>query len=152
MHLITLDPGHFHAALVQKFMLPGVSPDVRVFAPAGDDVAQHLKRIEGFNTRAENPTHWNEIVTPGPDYLERALESLPFMVKSSLEIARVAAAPSVMVISGNNARKTEYITKSIEAGFNVLADKPMVIRPGDYPQLEADFAKAKKRARCCTTS
>ena len=126
-------------------MLPGVSPDVRVFAPAGDDVAQHLKRIEGFNARAENPTHWNEIVDTGPDYLERALESRPFMVKSSLETARVAAAPSVMVISGNNARKTEYITKSIEAGFNVLADKPMVIRPADYPQLEADFAKAKEK-------
>jgi hypothetical protein len=145
VYLITLDPGHFHAALVQKFMLPRVSPDVRVFAPAGDDVAQHLKRIQGFNARAENPTQWNEIVTTGPDYLERALESRPFTVKSSLETARVAAVPSVMVISGNNARKTEYITKSIEAGFHVLADKPMVIRPGDYPQLEADFAKAKEK-------
>ncbi len=51
VYLITLDPGHFHAALVQKFMLPDVSPDVRVFAPAGDDVAQHLKRIEA-STRA----------------------------------------------------------------------------------------------------
>ena len=81
----------------------------------------------------------------GPDYFERALESRPFMVKSNQEFARVAAAPSVMVISGNNARKTEYITKSIDAGFNVLADKPMVIRPGDYPQLEADFAKAKEK-------
>ena len=57
----------------------------------------------------------------------------------------MVAAPSVMVISGNNARKTEYITKSIDAGFNVLADKPMVIRPADYPQLEADFAKAKEK-------
>ena len=99
VYLFTLDPGHFHAALVQKFMLKRVSPDVRVFAPAGDDVAQHLKRIEGFNTRAENPTHWNEIVVTGPDYFERALESRPVMVKSSEEIARVAGAPSVMVIS-----------------------------------------------------
>ena len=66
VYLITLDPGHFHAALVQKFMLPGVSPDVRVFAPAGDDVDQHLKRIEAFNARADNPTHWNEIVVTGP--------------------------------------------------------------------------------------
>jgi len=145
VYLITLDPGHFHAALVQKFMLPRVSPDVRVFAPAGDDVAQHLRRIQGFNGRTENPTQWNEIVTTGPDYLERALESRPFMVKSALENARLAAAPTVMVISGNNARKTEYITKSIEAGFHVLADKPMVIRPSDYAQLEADFAKAKEK-------
>jgi len=145
VHLITLDPGHFHAALVQKFMLPGVSPDVHVFAPAGDDVAQHLKRIEGFNARAENPTHWNEIVTTGPDYLERSLETRHVAVKSGGVTARLAAAPSVMVISGNNTRKTEYITKSIDAGFNVLADKPMVIKPENYAQLEADFAKAKKK-------
>ncbi len=81
----------------------------------------------------------------GPDYLERALESQPFMVRSGQEFVHVVAAPSVMVISGNNARKTEYITKSIEAGFNVLADKPMVITPADFPQLEADFAKAKEK-------
>jgi len=145
VYLITLDPGHFHAALVQKFMLPHVSPDVRVFAPAGEDVDQHLKRIAGFNARADNPTHWNEIVVTGPDYLERALESKPFMVRSGQEFVHVVAAPSVMVISGNNARKTEYITKSIEAGFNVLADKPMVIRPADFPKLKADFAKAKEK-------
>ena len=145
VYLITLDPGHFHAALVQKFMLPGVSADVRVFAPAGEDVQQHLKRISGFNSRADNPTTWNEIIFTGPDYLERALQSRPYKVKSSEVKARIVAAPSVMVISGNNARKTEYITKSIEAGFNVLADKPMVIRPEDYPKLVADFAKAKEK-------
>jgi len=145
VYLITLDPGHFHAALVQKFMLPRVSPDVRVFAPAGDDLDQHLKRIEAFNARTDNPTHWNEIVVTGPDYLERALESRPFSIRSGQEIVHVVAEPSVMVISGNNARKTEYITKSIEAGFNVLADKPMVIRPADYPKLQADFAKAKEK-------
>ena len=56
VYLITLDPGHFHAALVQKFMLPRVSPDVRVFAPAGDDVAQHLKRDPGLQ-RAYRKSH-----------------------------------------------------------------------------------------------
>jgi predicted dehydrogenase len=131
VQLITLDPGHFHAALVQKFMLPGVSPNVLVFAPPGDDVAQHLKRVDGFNARAENPTTWREQIYTGPDYLEKMLLR--------------AGASSVVVISGNNARKTEYITKSLQAGFNVLADKPMVIKPEDFPQLEADFAVAKKK-------
>jgi hypothetical protein len=32
--LITLDPGHFHAALVQKFMYADVDPLVHVYAPA----------------------------------------------------------------------------------------------------------------------
>ena len=35
--LITLDPGHFHAALVQKEMYPGVSRRVAVYAPLGSD-------------------------------------------------------------------------------------------------------------------
>jgi vacuolar-type H+-ATPase subunit F/Vma7 len=33
--LITLDPGHFHAALVQKNMFPNVSAEVKVYAPQG---------------------------------------------------------------------------------------------------------------------
>ena len=60
--LMTLDPGHFHAALVQKNMYPQVDPDVYVFAPEGEDVQMHLGRIENYNTRQENPTTWNEIV------------------------------------------------------------------------------------------
>src|SRR5881409_3513026 len=35
IRLMTLDPGHFHAALVQKEALPGVSPQVHVYAPLG---------------------------------------------------------------------------------------------------------------------
>jgi predicted dehydrogenase len=133
VQLITLDPGHFHAALVQKFMLPGVSPSVRVFAPEGDDVVQHMKRVEGFNKRADNPTQWQTQVFAGSDYLTRALAPVD------------ANAEVVVVISGNNARKAEYITKSIAAGFNVLADEPMVIRPADLAALEAAFAAAREK-------
>ena len=43
--LITVDPGHFHAALVQKIMYEQVSPDVHVYAPEGPDYLQHLDRI-----------------------------------------------------------------------------------------------------------
>ena len=35
VRLMTLDPGHFHAALVQKEMYPGVAPRVDVYAPLG---------------------------------------------------------------------------------------------------------------------
>ena len=51
VRLITLDPGHFHAALVQKKMYEQVNPDVRVYAPEGTDLKQHLGIIEGYNTR-----------------------------------------------------------------------------------------------------
>ena len=63
--IMTLDPGHFHAALVQKDMYEQVSSDVFVYAPEGNDLKEHLKRIEGYNTRAENPTAWNEKVLSG---------------------------------------------------------------------------------------
>ena len=58
IRLMTLDPGHFHASLVQKAMYAGVSPRVHVFAPLGPDLIAHLNRISAYNTRAENPTAW----------------------------------------------------------------------------------------------
>ncbi len=139
IQLVTLEPGHFHAALVQKFALPGVLPEVRVFAPAGDDLDQHLKRIASFNARAESPTRWVEQVYTGPDYVEKALGP----VHSS--VLRRPAQTTVLVLSGNNARKSEYIGRGIQAGMHVLADKPMIIKPAQLAALEKNFAAAKQR-------
>ena len=75
--IITVDPGHFHAALVQKTMYEQVSPDVCVYAPDGQDVMDHLERIKGFNSRPENPTSWQSKVYPGVDYLEKVLADKP---------------------------------------------------------------------------
>jgi len=125
--LLTLDPGHFHASLVQKFMYPDVDSTVHVYAPAGDDVQQHLARIEAFNTRADQPTKWREQVYTGPDFFDRMLAD---------------RAGNVVVIAGNNARKGEYIARSIDAGLNVLGDKPMARTPEDLVRLRAAFAKA----------
>jgi len=130
VRLITLDPGHFHAGLVQKTMYPQVSPVVHVYAPAGPDLQEHLKRIEGFNTRADNPTHWEEKVYTGPDFLERMIQE---------------KAGNVVVLAGNNARKTEYIDRSVSAGFNVLADKPMAITPANFELLRRAFAEAAQK-------
>ena len=128
--LITLDPGHFHASLVQKRMYGDVDSIVHVFAPTGDDVQQHLMRIDAFNRRPDDPTHWVERVYTGADFFDRMLATKP---------------GNVVVIAGNNARKMEYIQRSIEAGLNVLADKPMVRTPADLPKLEATFKAAKSK-------
>jgi len=128
--IITLDPGHFHAALVQKFPLDQVDPVVKVYAPDGPDVDAHIARIEGFNNRVENPTAWELDVYRGSDFLEKMLAE---------------KAGNVVVISGNNAKKTEYIFKSVEAGLNVLADKPMVITPEQFPMLEQAFNVAAEK-------
>ncbi len=128
--LMTLDPGHFHAALIQKSMYDQIDPTVYVYAPEGSDVTDHLARIEGFNTRAENPTSWVEKVYTGTDYLEKMLAEKP---------------GNLMIVAGNNAKKTEYILKTVEAGINVLADKPMVITPEAFPALEQAFKTAEEK-------
>jgi len=128
--LMTLDPGHFHAALIQKSMYEQIDPTVYVFAPEGSDVTDHLARIEAYNKRAEKPTAWVEKVYTGADYLEKMLAEKP---------------GNVMMVAGNNAKKTEYIQKAVEAGINILADKPMVITPEAFPVLEQSFKTAKEK-------
>jgi predicted dehydrogenase len=125
--LMNLDPGHFHAALVQKTMYESVDPAVHVYAPGGPEVESYLKRIEAYNSREEDPTAWQEQVYTGDDFLEKMLADKP---------------GNVMVVSGNNAKKTEYILKTVQNGINVLADKPMVISPEEFPLLEQAFATA----------
>ena len=49
--LITLDPGHFHAALVQKTMYEGVDSTVHVYAPDGPD----LQVTSGQNRGLQHP-------------------------------------------------------------------------------------------------
>jgi predicted dehydrogenase len=111
-------------------MYPQVSPVVHVYAPDGPDLAAHLKRIEGYNTRTENPTRWEEKVFTGPDFLDRMCQE---------------KAGNVVVMSGNNQQKTEYIQQAVGAGFNVLADKPMAITPEGFVQLRAAFETAARK-------
>jgi len=129
VRLIMLDPGHFHAALVQKTMYDEISPTVYVYAPDGPDVKNHLNLIEGFNTREQNPTSWVEKVYTGQDYLAKMLTEKP---------------GNIVVISGNNKSKTEYIKACVDAGLNVLSDKPMCIDTKGFELLIKAFDSAKK--------
>jgi len=128
--LLTLDPGHFHAALVQKTMYDQVSGVVHVYAPEGADVQDHLNRIKGFNTRAQSPTAWDEKLYTGDDFLEKMIAEQK---------------GNVVVTSGNNSKKTDYIYKAVDAGFNILADKPMVISPEKFDLLVKSFEKAEEK-------
>src|SRR3954452_1721310 len=77
VRLITFDPGHFHAALVQKEMYPGVDPCAHVYAPLGPDLVAHLQRLAGFNARRDSPTAWELEVHAGPEPLGRLLRERP---------------------------------------------------------------------------
>jgi len=128
--IITLDPGHFHAALVQKRMYPDVSKRADVYAPLGFDLTEHLNRIARFNLRADDPTAWELDVHTGPDFFERMLRERP---------------GNAVVISGRNQGKIDRVKACVEAGLNVLADKPWVINSGDLSKLEAALNAADQK-------
>ena len=126
--LVTLDPGHFHAALLQKVMYPQVSPLVHVYAPGGAEVDDHVKKIEGFNTRRDNPTQWQQRIHTGSDFLERTLSD---------------GNGNVAVVAGNNLRKTRYIKDLIDTRLHVLSDKPMCIDQTAWQLLKSAFESAR---------
>src|SRR6187200_2113934 len=97
VRLMTLDPGHFHAALIQKEMYPGVDPRVDIYAPAGNDLDEHLKRVNAYNNRPAGPTTWKTELHTGPDFLARMLREKP---------------GNVVVISGRNRPKIDRIQAS----------------------------------------
>ena len=127
--LMVLNPGHYHAALVQKSMYDQITPAAYVYAPVGPEVEEYLKRIEGFNDRTEEPTSWEEKVYAGDDYLEKMLTEKP---------------GNVVVMSGNNQKKTMYIKSAVEAGLNVFSDKPMCIDAAGFRLLEQAFDTAEQ--------
>jgi predicted dehydrogenase len=128
--LIVIDPGHFHAALVQKEMYPWLARKVSVYAPLGPDVLDYLNRIALFNARPENPTSWEIELHTGPDFFERMLREKP---------------GNVVVLTGHNRPKIERIRTSVEAGLNVLADKPWIITPAGMRLLERVLNEADRK-------
>src|SRR5688572_12607982 len=130
VRLMTLDPGHFHAALIQKEMYPGVAARVDVYAPAGWDLDEHLKRVQAYNKRAEKPTAWQMEVHAVDDFLERMLRERP---------------GNAVIMSGRNRPKIDRIARSVDAGLHVLADKPWILTTADLPKLDAVLATADRK-------
>jgi len=129
LRLMTLDPGHFHAALIQKEMYPGVAARVDVYAPQGWDLDEHLKRVDAYNKRAEKPTAWQMEIHTGVDFFERMLRERP---------------GNAVVLSGRNRPKIDRIARSVAAGLHVLGDKPWILTTADLPKLDAVLADADR--------
>lgn len=128
--LVVLDPGHFHAALVQKEMYPQLDGSVAVYAPLGPELFDYLKRISLFNRRKQEPTQWRLRIDTSDDPLREML-----------------AGPrgDVVVLAGKNRSKMERISAAISAGLNVLADKPWIISSDELPQLEEALRMAEEK-------
>ena len=133
LRLLVYDPGHFHATLLQKDMMPDLDPRVRVYAGLGPELVEYLSRISLFNNRLDKPTRWELDVHTGPASFERMLHD---------------RAGDVVVFSGHNRGKIDRILASLSAGLHVLADKPWITSAEDMPKLERalDLAARNKLA------
>ena len=110
MHtLLFYEPGHFHAALTLRNENPRVATRLHLYARPGPDRESFLALVDSFNSRRENPTHWQLSVHQADDPLRRLIEE---------------RRGNVVVLAGRNASKLATIARLHEAGFSVLADKP----------------------------
>lgn len=129
--LIVLSPGHFHASLLQKRNMPQVNDSVFVYVATEDvGLKQYLLAIESFNKRDEDPTNWQIIVYTGDDFLNKMISD---------------KRGNVIVLAGNNKEKTGYILSAVDAGLNVLSDKPMAINRKDFLLLEEAYANTEAK-------
>lgn len=129
-HMIVLDPEHSHASAVFSQPIPGVSKVVHVYAPPGQGVTAFLDSLARFNHRSKNPTAWQIEPHIAPDFLKSMLLEPP---------------GNIVVITGRNDLKIQYILSSFRAGQNVLADKPWIIHRKDFALLEAALNVAKQK-------
>lgn len=127
---MSLDPGHFHAALIHKSMYPHVDSTVYVFAPPGDELKDYLGRIDSYNSHPQNPTAWKIEAYVGTDFLDKMISQKP---------------GNVMVVAGKNDQKIDYIMAAIQNGIHVYADKPLVINREGYGKLREAFVLAAQK-------
>lgn len=130
LHLVVLNPGHFHAALVLKQQLAGVDSHVVVYAPPEDDLNKFCNHISRFNGRAVQPTHWALDIRSSPNWFERFLDERP---------------GNTVVIAGRNKLKIDLILAAVSNGYCVLSDKPWIIDATDFAKLERVYIEADRR-------
>lgn len=132
LHLVTLAPGHFHAALIQKEAIAGIDPRVSIYAPFDSDLLAHLQRLHSFNTRPQSPTAWEIEVHAGTNFREQFLRDRP---------------GNVVVLAGRNRPKIGWMEDALAAGMHLLVDKPWIIDAADFPRLKALLARATAEGR-----
>ncbi len=130
IRLITLAPGHFHAALMQKQMTPGISRRCRVYGPLDADTVAHLDRLAAFNSCSSDPTSWEVDLHAGANWLDRFLRE---------------QVGNVVVLSGRNRPKIDLMLFAVRNSLHVVADKPWVVDPADFPKIEELFREAELR-------
>ena len=127
--LIVLDPGHFHASLLQKSSLSLLNDSVYVYAPDSIGIRQYLAAIDGYNHRETDPTSWVESIYTGSDFMEQMISE---------------KRGNVVLLAGNNRDKTQKISIAVAAGMHVLSDKPMAINSNNFQLLSSAYTASKE--------
>jgi predicted dehydrogenase len=128
--LIIVEPGHFHATLLQKEMYPWLDKRVAVYAPLGPELLDYLSRVAAFNARKESPTAWELDIHTSNDPMAAMLGE---------------HRGNIVVFTGKNRAKIDRILAALRVGLNVLADKPWIITSADLPKLEAALRLAREK-------
>jgi predicted dehydrogenase len=128
--LMIVDPGHFHASLLQRDMYPSLAPRVSVYAPLGPELMDYLNRISLFNRRRENPTHWELDIHTSAEPMAQMLRERP---------------GNAVVFTGKNREKIDRIVASLDAGIHVFADKPWIISSKDMDKLDRALLTAERK-------
>ena len=137
--LIIVEPGHFHATLLQKDMYPWLDQRVAVYAPLGPELLDYLGRVVGLQHARGKP--------------HRVGARHPHQQRPDGRHAGRASAATSWSFTGKNRAKIDRILAALRAGLNVLADKPWIITSADLPKLEEALAPgAREEASRRTTS
>src|SRR5215204_957178 len=130
VRLMIVDPGHFHASLLQGDMYPSIAPKVSVYAPLGPELIDYMNRISLFNRRKDKPTAWELDVRTSGDPMRDMLRERP---------------GNVVLFTGKNRDKIDRINASLDAGLHVFADKPWIISSADMPKLDKALETAERK-------
>ena len=132
IRIVTLDPGHFHAALPHRESYPDVDRRVHVYAPLGTTCRSHQahRAVQHRAPTTPPPGGWR--CTPGPT--------------SSSGSRRRRRATWWSSRAATGARSTTSRPRSAP-GYHALVDKPWVLRSEDLPKLKATLDLAEKKGR-----
>lgn len=129
LNLVVLAPAHPHGVQIQLAYKNQFARNVAVYGASEDEMRiSYLNAVARDNKRSEENDQWQLDIYTGADFLDKMLAD------GKGEIA---------IIASNNQNKVDYIEKTVLAGMNVLADKPMALTGNDFKKLENAFSIAK---------
>ena len=101
IEVVVLDPGHFHASLLQKDALAVINDTIRIYAPEGIGVNQYLESIDSYNHRPKSPTTWKkQVYTPFPGRIVH-----PLLVSQQNVGVSALRAANALLCTGRNPRR-----------------------------------------------